>query len=285
MENLSPQERKVFDLLLEGLSQKEIAHKLNISHSTLDFHRTNLYRKLSVHSIKELFAKYSTTGKAASSEPENVFPVSNTKKHKRLKILIPVGIAILALLMLFIWKFSIKPKGTIIPIYDMGFHPWTDANDRRGNSDADIVITQEEIDGVMLDSVLNIKIDLKGRENSNEFYANINTNKNDVIQRLKKANGIRFKARGDGKLWVVGFFSKETKYETNYAYYLYIFGTVRDKVIVVDVPYSRLMLPEYWDKYKFDFNKESIKMLSISANNTTQKEGTSSLQIFDFEIY
>jgi len=45
------------------------------------------------------------------------------------------------------------------------------------------------------------------------------------------------------------------------------------------------MLPEYWDKYKFDFNKESIKILNIEANNLTQKEGTSSLQIFDFEIY
>ena len=75
LENLSPREREVFDLLLEGISQKDIAQKLNISHSTLDFHRTNLYRKLGVHSIKELFTKYLTIGKAAPSEQETAFPV------------------------------------------------------------------------------------------------------------------------------------------------------------------------------------------------------------------
>jgi RNA polymerase sigma factor (sigma-70 family) len=64
LETLSPREREVFNLLLEGLSQKDIAQKLNISHSTLDFHRTNLYKKLGVHSIKELFAKYLTIVKA-----------------------------------------------------------------------------------------------------------------------------------------------------------------------------------------------------------------------------
>jgi hypothetical protein len=114
---------------------------------------------------------------------------------------------------------------------------------------------------------------------------NISTTKYDVIQRLRQANGIRFKARGDGKSWVVEFFTKESTQETNYAHYQYIFGTVRDKVIVYDIPYSSLILPEYWEKYSFEFNKESIKILSISANNTTQDAGSSFLQIFDFEVY
>jgi len=60
LENLSLREREIFDLLLEGVPPKEIAYKLSITHSTVDFHRTKLYGKLGVHSIRELFAKYST---------------------------------------------------------------------------------------------------------------------------------------------------------------------------------------------------------------------------------
>jgi len=295
LENLSPREQEVFDLLLEGLSQKGIAHKLNISHSTLDFHRTNLYKKLGVHSVKELFAKYSTNGKASPSKSETASPVSDTKKHTRLKILLPVGIAagiiMLAFLILFLLIFIRKtyshpaPKGTIIPVYNMGFFPWPDAKDRRGESTAEVFITSEEIDGMEINGVLNIKTDLKGIGDNNEFYVNINTTKYDVIQRLRQANGIRFKARGDGKMWVVDFFTKESTQKTNYAHYQYTFGTVRDKIIVYDIPYSSLILPEYWEKYSFDFNKESIKILSIGANNLTQDVGSSSLQIFDFEIY
>ena len=44
-DNLSPREREIFDLLLEGFSPKVIAKKLHISHATVDFHRTNLYGK------------------------------------------------------------------------------------------------------------------------------------------------------------------------------------------------------------------------------------------------
>jgi DNA-binding CsgD family transcriptional regulator len=291
LESLSPREREVFNLLLEGISQKEIANKLNISHSTLDFHRTNLYKKLGVHSIKELFAKYSTNGKTAPSEPETALPVPETKKRKGFKILLIAGILVLVLSALLIWKFTIKPsayfkpKGVIIPIYNMGFFSWPDAKDRRGESTAEVFISSEEIDGVEINGVLNIKTDLKGIENSNEFYANINTTKYDIIQRLRQANGIRFKARGDGKSWVVEFFTKESTQKTNYAHYQYTFGTVRDRVVAYDVPYSSLILPEYWEKYSFDFNKESIKILSISANNLTQDVGSSFLQIFDFEIY
>jgi DNA-binding CsgD family transcriptional regulator len=214
LENLSPREREVFDLLLEGISQKEIAHKLKISHSTLDFHRTNLYKKLGVHNIKELFAKYSTTGKAVPSEPETSLPVPGTKKQKRFKLLLPVGIAALALSVLLILIFTIntsaffKPKGEIIPVYNMGFFPYADSNAQKGNSTCEIFITSEEIDGVEVNSVLNIKTNLVKREDSDIIYSSVNTKKGDLIQRLRQANGIRFKARGDGKSWSVDFFKK-----------------------------------------------------------------------------
>jgi DNA-binding NarL/FixJ family response regulator len=51
---LTPREREVLQLLAEGLSSKEIAAKLGLVLKTVDTHRTNIIRKLDLHSIAEL---------------------------------------------------------------------------------------------------------------------------------------------------------------------------------------------------------------------------------------
>jgi DNA-binding CsgD family transcriptional regulator len=293
LEELTVRERKLFDLLLSGVSPKEIAHKLNISYFTVDFHRKNLYNKLGIHNIQELFAKYSTNGKEPppeTLEAEAIAPISPTNK-KKLKILLPVGIAALALSVLLVLTMTLNkkssaytaPKGVKIPVNNLGFFPTSDGN-LGGNSSSEVFITREKIDGVSVD-VLNIKINLVKRETDSEnCFANAHSYNLDLIQRLRQANGIRFKARGNGKLWTVDFFTKESTEEGNYPHYSYFINTVRDQVIVVDIPYSSLFLPDYFSQYSFDFNKETITGMSITANNL-HGYGPSLLQIFDFEIY
>jgi DNA-binding NarL/FixJ family response regulator len=51
---LSAREREIIQLLAEGKSNKEVAVALNISVLTAKTHRTNLMRKLGVHSISDL---------------------------------------------------------------------------------------------------------------------------------------------------------------------------------------------------------------------------------------
>jgi len=51
---LSPREREVLKLIADGYTSKEIATQQNISHRTVDIHRNNLKKKLSVHSIAGL---------------------------------------------------------------------------------------------------------------------------------------------------------------------------------------------------------------------------------------
>ncbi len=53
-ETLSPREQEVMVLLSEGLSAKQIADKLFISPKTVENHRTNILRKLNLHSTLEL---------------------------------------------------------------------------------------------------------------------------------------------------------------------------------------------------------------------------------------
>lgn len=252
---MTSREREIFDLLIEGVSPKEIAHKLNISLSTVDFHRTKLYRKLDVHSIQELLAKYSNYNKAP--EPEPALPA---KQHVD------------------------SAPSDIIPIYFMGFYGSSDA-EIGGNSTAEVYVSREEIDGKKIDGVLNIKINMAKMGGKRE-YAQAYTQKYDILKRLRKANGIRFKARGDGTIWYLELKTEESKQEIYWANYLFEFGTIRDQIIVVDAPYSSLYLPEWAEKkYYFDFNKETIIGLDICTKPFRSGNTSFFLQIFDFEIY
>jgi DNA-binding CsgD family transcriptional regulator len=56
--DLTPREQEIFTMLLSGMAPKEIAYTLKVSYYTVLFHQKNLYRKLSVQSRAELFARY-----------------------------------------------------------------------------------------------------------------------------------------------------------------------------------------------------------------------------------
>jgi DNA-binding CsgD family transcriptional regulator/tetratricopeptide (TPR) repeat protein len=49
-ESLTPTEQRVADLVIEGLTNREIADRLHVSRHTVDFHLRQVYRKLDVHS-------------------------------------------------------------------------------------------------------------------------------------------------------------------------------------------------------------------------------------------
>jgi len=53
-EILTPREREIVQLLAEGKSTKEVAVALNLSVKTAETHRSNIMRKLNLHSISEL---------------------------------------------------------------------------------------------------------------------------------------------------------------------------------------------------------------------------------------
>jgi len=51
---LTPREREIVQLVAEGRSTKELADRLGIRPKTADTHRTNLMRKLNLHSVSEV---------------------------------------------------------------------------------------------------------------------------------------------------------------------------------------------------------------------------------------
>ncbi|MDR2595815.1 MAG: helix-turn-helix transcriptional regulator [Treponema sp.] len=114
--DLTNSEQIIFNLLVEGLPPKEIASRLNLSARTVSFHRSNIYKKLVVHNIQELLAKYNSAGrqyKEAASPVEPGAALSVNKKNKKLKYLIPLGILIFTVYNLLIWWFFIKPSDSL----------------------------------------------------------------------------------------------------------------------------------------------------------------------------
>jgi FixJ family two-component response regulator len=51
---LTPRERQVLDLIVAGEPNKRIAHRLELSLKTIEFHRANIMKKLEVRSVAEL---------------------------------------------------------------------------------------------------------------------------------------------------------------------------------------------------------------------------------------
>ena len=54
LRSLSPRESQIINLLVDGLSSKHIAQELNISHKTVEIHRTHIRQKLGTESIAQI---------------------------------------------------------------------------------------------------------------------------------------------------------------------------------------------------------------------------------------
>lgn len=54
LQSLSPREREIIEYLVDGLSSKVIAQKLNISHKTVEIHRSHIRQKLGTESTAHL---------------------------------------------------------------------------------------------------------------------------------------------------------------------------------------------------------------------------------------
>ena len=57
MNSLTNKEREVFSLVSSGLTTKEIASRLNLSHHTIESHRKNLLKKFQAKNSAELIQK------------------------------------------------------------------------------------------------------------------------------------------------------------------------------------------------------------------------------------
>lgn len=55
MDRLSKREREIFSLIVRGYTNLQIAQELSISPATVKIHRSRIYTKFSVDTLKDLF--------------------------------------------------------------------------------------------------------------------------------------------------------------------------------------------------------------------------------------
>ena len=67
---LTPRERQVFELVAEGLLNKQIAGRLGTREGTVKLHRANLIRKLQAHSVSDLVRMADRLRQEAAGHPQ-----------------------------------------------------------------------------------------------------------------------------------------------------------------------------------------------------------------------
>lgn len=151
---------------------------------------------------------------------------------------------------------------------------WRTNNDN--SSSSSMSIGKEQIDGREWD-VLTVNIILAvGKPR----WAGIYLNNMNIIQKLKNADGVRFKTLGDGKRWRVYF---KTKNVTDNAFHGTTISTQNGRVSSIDIPFRNLKQPD-WGK-KAMFNKNNLIDMGIQRQNDMDGTGASIIKIFDFEVY
>jgi len=72
LDTLTDRERRMVELLAQGLSNKELARELDISLNTVKFHLRNVFEKLSVRSRTQAVALYYASGEAPPPAKDSV---------------------------------------------------------------------------------------------------------------------------------------------------------------------------------------------------------------------
>jgi biotin carboxyl carrier protein len=151
---------------------------------------------------------------------------------------------------------------------------WRVKNDR--DSSSTMSMGKERIDGRERD-VLTVNINLA---TGSPRWAGVDLLNMSIIEKLKNANGLRFKVLGDGKRWRVHF---ATSNVTDSAFHGVTISTQNGKVSSIDVPFNKLGQPD-WGK-KVAFNKNNLIKMAIERQYDMGGAGKSTIKIFDFEVY
>jgi DNA-binding CsgD family transcriptional regulator/Tfp pilus assembly protein PilF len=70
-EQLTPQELQIAQLVAEGRTNRDVAATLFLSQKTVEFHLTNIYRKLDIHSRSELVRRFAREAAEVEGEPSS----------------------------------------------------------------------------------------------------------------------------------------------------------------------------------------------------------------------
>jgi TolB-like protein len=170
------------------------------------------------------------------------------------------------------------PGNTPSPVQNhnyISFGGWTGNSDSKTSSFARCSVQREPLEGKEVE-VLTMTV-----KSASNGWANVYCTDTNLINKAKTANGVRFKVYGDGKSWRLCLGTTET--ESDSCYHERKFSTKKNKVMEIDIPYTKLRQPS-WGKKK-PFNKANIDVLQFRRDWHEDGTAESTIKIFDFELY
>jgi len=292
MKNLTPKEQVLFNLLIERHTAKEIAVKLNISEHTVDYHRTKLYRKLGVKSIDELIEKYNSVQqkemifinpKPSYSLIQYLVAFINRKNKKF--IFFSAAIIIVVISILLIWYNTSTQSSSVNQKWQV-FHAHAGWYSRIDAANQELISASSmtfqigyEIIEKQEKSVLSLTTYLP--ESEDWCTVQVVTLNTMIIHIIREGTGLRFKVLGDeGVGWELALFNDGNHFHVEYPIH-----TVNNKIIEIDVPFTDFRQPIYQTQIPFDLNTVSHLFIQRHSPRFSSISGSSTIKIFDFEIY
>jgi DNA-binding CsgD family transcriptional regulator len=261
---LSQREKEIFDLLLDGKAPKTIGYDLDISYGTVKFHQNNMYNKLGVQSIQELFAKY----KSGYIPPKRTFPK---------KLIISAGIAIIVICSALA-VFSIIKKGEGKAAV---FELWYAFCDE--NSTIQMVRKDEEMNR-KIENVVSIFGGMANKDGLTDvayrdFFAGVYSRPDAAtLAAMRTMKSFSFKFMGDGNKYCVRLPTFET---IEGDHWIHIFETEKDKIMSITLKVPDDFIREGWSGKEVDFIQENIMFIQIQPNDL----GDFNLKFWDFRLY
>jgi DNA-binding CsgD family transcriptional regulator len=278
---LTSREQEIMKLLLTGSSPKEIAGSLNISRDTVLAHKKNLYRKLDVQSIQELFAKFHSSGAftelAPSLEIKSV-EMSASKKPFLLraklispKFLIPAGISAAGLIIIIMFVLIAREKGTAAVFTRLDIF-----NDDFGSH---ITLTPN-IENIQDKYIETYSISGNLSQKASSYTGVIAIPDPSTHEAMKKMKRFSLTVLGDGKTYTVSLPTTEARQEGGSNFYCVFFTTKNGVISAFTFYIEELTQSPYFGK-KVPFVQDNIEALQIQPFT----KGDFNLKFWDIKIH
>jgi len=284
-EDLTPRQQKLFEMLLNEIPPKEIAHNLHIKYNALLYHQKQLYRKLDVHSVNELiqkYAPYANGGAAGINTPESG-ELMPRKKTLPVKWLVIFGILLFSVVLLVILFFIRKPANEGHPAV---FNRWNTFTDKAGSS-VDVTMTRDDsIDGKPFTSYTMSGV-LSGAEGWH--YAGMILRPAPLtLQAMSRMSSFSFKVLGDGKPYKINIPTTDTQLDIedkDKDHYSAMFPTIDGQISTITITVDELMQEGYGKQVPFI--RDNIISLDFYANTEflTESSEAFNLKIWDIRIF
>ena len=268
-EQLSEREQEIFTLLLEGKSSKEIANVLKISGGTVNFHRNNIYKKLEIRSINELYLKYLPVNEKLNND-------NNKQSVKYIISAVVVTVLIISLFFLLLMQNNLNKTSNNAAGKNVVFDFWFALGSAR--SETNVTRKRELINGkeelvVGISGTLGLNINLAG------VYGSPNA---ETLELLRTMKAISFMFQGDGNRYSFSLPTIETQslpYSGYDKHWMTVLQTENDEIssITIEIPGDLIWLNQDY----IDFIQENVIFFQIQPIDP----GDYNLRFWDIRLH